>query len=65
MGYDHFQEAHIRVERPEIVQRVASDIERTMRDLHDIEEGEDDDFLARVSGFVQELDSLFDGRRQT
>jgi putative ABC transport system permease protein len=45
LGFDHFQEVHIRAESPEIVKRVAANIERTMREMHDIEEGDDDDFF--------------------
>ena len=44
LGYDYFQEVHIRVNSPEIVDRVAAEIERTLREMHDIAEGEDDDF---------------------
>ncbi len=44
LGFDYFQEVHVRVASAEIVDRVAADIERTLRDMHDIGEGEDDDF---------------------
>jgi len=44
LGFDYFQEVHVRVASPEIVDRVAAEVERTLREMHDIDEGEDDDF---------------------
>lgn len=44
LGFDYFQEVHIRVENSEIVKRVAVDIENTLRDIHDISEEDEDDF---------------------
>lgn len=44
LGYNHFQEVHVRVKSPEIVDRVAAEIETTLREMHNIREGEGDDF---------------------
>jgi putative ABC transport system permease protein len=48
-GIDHYHEIDIRVSGPEVVDRAVADIERTLRELHDITDPEKDDFFITTS----------------
>jgi len=45
LGIRHFHEIAVEADAAEHVPRMVTDIKRTLRDTHDIEAGEDDDFI--------------------
>ncbi len=52
LGIDYYQEIHIMAQSEAVVPRMVEDIKLTLRDLHDIEEGEDDDFSVTTQGDI-------------
>lgn len=53
-GSDYYQEVMLRADKPENATKMAYDIEVTMRDVHDIGFGEDDDFYVQTQEDVIE-----------
>lgn len=54
LGQKHFNEFIVRVDDPENVPRTERDIERTLREQHDLEEGDDNDFVIRTPSALME-----------
>lgn len=53
-GTRHFNEFMIRVDDPENLKRTERDVELTLRELHDLEEGEKNDFTIRTPEAIAE-----------
>ena len=53
-GMDYYNEVMVKVSSPEVVARSVEDIKATLRDMHDIEDPEDDDFYLETSEAVME-----------
>lgn len=53
-GTSHFNEFLVRVDDPDNVSRTERDIELTLRELHDIEPGEENDFTIRTPASLME-----------
>ncbi len=49
LGQSHYQEINILAENEEVVPIMVQDIKRTLRNLHDIEDPDDDDFFVTTS----------------
>ena len=49
LGIDHYHELMIRMENADMVDQAVLDIERTLRDLHDITDPDKDDFYVNTS----------------
>jgi len=54
LGQKHFNEFIVRVDDPSNVPRTERDIERTLREQHDLEEGDDNDFVIRTPSALME-----------
>lgn len=54
LGIDHYHEVMVRAKSADIVDQTVLDIERTLRDLHDISDPDDDDF------YVSTQDEIID-----
>lgn len=53
-GTKHFNEFMVRVDAPENLKRTERDVELTLRELHDLEEGEKNDFTIRTPEAIAE-----------
>jgi putative ABC transport system permease protein len=53
-GTSHFNEFIVRVDNPDNVPRTERDIELTLRELHNLEEGEENDFTIRTPSSLME-----------
>jgi putative ABC transport system permease protein len=59
LGIDHYHEVAVRVNDPENLDRAVYDIEATLRDQHDIEDPEDDDFYVETQeGVVEQIGTI-------
>lgn len=55
-GINHYHEVMIRISSPDLVDKAVSDIEITMRELHDITDPDKDDFYVESSqGLVEQI----------
>lgn len=54
LGQTHFNEFIVRVDDPKNVPATERDIEATLRDTHNLEEGEDNDFVIRTPAALME-----------
>jgi putative ABC transport system permease protein len=53
-GTDHFNEFLVRIDAPENLDRTVRDVEITLRELHDLEEGDKSDFTIRTPESLME-----------
>jgi len=53
-GTDHFNEMWVRIDDPENAKRTERDIELTLRELHNLEESEENDFVIRTPESIME-----------
>ena len=53
-GRDHFNEFMVRVDAPENLDRTVRDVEITLRELHDLEDGDKSDFTIRTPEAMME-----------
>jgi len=59
LGQQHFNEFIVRVDDPSNVARTERDIELTLRDTHDLEEGEENDFVVRTpAALIEQVDKI-------
>lgn len=59
LGVDYYHEIAVRVQNPELVSRTIDDIERTLRDLHDISNPDKDDFfIVTQEGLVDQIKNI-------
>jgi len=54
LGQTHFGELMVRVDDPDHVPRTEYDIEATLRDVHGLEQGDDNDFVVRTPAALME-----------
>jgi putative ABC transport system permease protein len=54
LGQTHFNEFIVQVDDPQHVARTERDIEATLRDTHDLEEGDENDFVIRTPAALME-----------
>lgn len=54
LGQTHFNEFIVRVDEPKNVPRTEQDIETTLRETHDLKEGEENDFVIRTPAALME-----------
>lgn len=58
-GEDHFSEIHLRADNAENVDKMAYDIRTTLRDTHDLDPSEDDDFTINTAeGLISQIQSV-------
>jgi putative ABC transport system permease protein len=56
LGTDHFNEVVMKADRPENVEKLVFDVTATIRELHQIDPGEDDDFnIQTQQGLVEQI----------
>ena len=59
LGQSHYNEFIVRVDDPANVPRTEHDIEITLRDTHDLDIGEDNDFVIRTpSALIEQIDTI-------
>ncbi len=59
LGTDHFHEILVKAENPDVVARAVSDIERTLRISHNIDDPDKDDFfVVTQQGVVEQIKSI-------